>query len=40
VDLPDDPPVLTPEAARVLLRILIKARDRLAVNDNPHGAAE
>jgi len=27
VDLPDEPPTLTAEAARVLLRILIKAHD-------------
>ena len=33
--LPDEPPRLTPEAARVLLRILLKAHDQLAGNDNP-----
>jgi hypothetical protein len=27
VELPDELPPLTPEAARVLLRILLKARD-------------
>jgi hypothetical protein len=37
VILPDGPPVLNPEAARVLLRILLKAYDRLADTDNPHG---
>jgi hypothetical protein len=35
--MPDEPPVLNPEAARVLLRILLKAYDRLADADNPHG---
>jgi hypothetical protein len=28
VILPDEPPVLTPEAARTMLRILVKARER------------
>jgi hypothetical protein len=37
VILPDGPPVLNPEAARVLLRILLKAHDRLADTVNPHG---
>jgi hypothetical protein len=41
VILPDEPPRLTPGAARALLRILIKAHDRLAdSNDAPQGAAE
>jgi hypothetical protein len=34
-DLPDEPPTLTPEAARALLRILIKAFDRLNGTGNP-----
>ena len=37
VILPAEPPPLTPEAARVLLRILLKAHDQLADTDNPHG---
>jgi hypothetical protein len=37
VILPDEPPRLNPEAAQVLLRILLKAYDRLAETDNPHG---
>jgi hypothetical protein len=37
VILPAEPPPLNPEAARVLLRILLKAHDRLADTDNPHG---
>jgi len=37
VILPAEPPRLTPEAAQALLRILIKAHDRLADTDNPHG---
>ena len=40
VDLPDEPPTFTPEAAWALLRILIKARDRRNVTDNPRGAAK
>jgi hypothetical protein len=40
VDLPDDPPTFTPEAAWALLRILIKARRRLNDPDNAHGAAK
>jgi hypothetical protein len=40
VDLPDEPPTLTPEAARALLRILIKAHDRFNGTDNPKGAAK
>jgi hypothetical protein len=39
VVLPAEPPPLTPEAARVMLRILLKAHDRLAENDNPQGGA-
>lgn len=39
VILPAEPPPLTPEAARVLLRILLKAHDRLTGNDNPQGDA-
>jgi hypothetical protein len=39
VVLPGEPPRLTSEAARPLLRILIKAHDRLADTDNPQGAA-
>ena len=37
VILPDEPPPLNPTAARILLRILIKAHDRLTGNDNPQG---
>jgi hypothetical protein len=40
VDLPDELPTLTPEAAWALLRILLKARDRLNGTDNPQGAAQ
>jgi hypothetical protein len=40
VDLPDEPPRLTPGAAAALLRILLKAHDRLADTDHPQGAAE
>ena len=35
--MPDEPPQLNPEAARVLLRILLKAYDRLNAPDNPYG---
>lgn len=35
VILPDEPPPLTPGAARALLRILIKARERLAQEEKP-----
>jgi hypothetical protein len=35
VDLPDEPPTLTPEAARALLRILLKAHDRLLDKKRP-----
>ena len=38
--LPAEPPPLNPEAARVLLRILLKAHDQLADNDNPQGDAQ
>jgi hypothetical protein len=37
VVLPDEPPRLTPEAARVLLRILLKAHARIADTNNPYG---
>jgi hypothetical protein len=37
VVMPDEPPQLNPEAARVLLRILLKAYDGLNATDNPHG---
>ena len=37
VILPAEPPPLTPAAARVLLRILLKAYDRLADTGNPQG---
>lgn len=40
VDLPGEPPRLTPEAARVLLRILLKAHARLADTDPHEGGAE
>lgn len=40
VILPDEPPRLNPAAARALLRILIKAYDRLENPDNPKGAVE
>jgi hypothetical protein len=40
VILPDEPPRLTPEAARVMLRILLKAHARLADTDNPSEGAE
>jgi hypothetical protein len=35
VVLPDEPPRLTPGAAKALLRILIKASDQLDGTDNP-----
>ena len=38
VDLPDEPPRLTPGAAAALLRILLKAHDQ--ISDNPTGGAE
>jgi hypothetical protein len=38
VILPDGPPVLNPEAAKVLLRIVLKAYDRLSeTNHDPSG---
>jgi hypothetical protein len=37
VILPVEPPPLNPAAARVLLRILLKAHDQLADKDNPQG---
>ena len=40
VILPDEPPPLNPAAARVMLRILLKAHDQLADNDNPSGGPE
>jgi hypothetical protein len=40
VVMPDEPPQLNPEAARVLLRILLKAYDRLNGTDNPEGGAK
>ena len=40
VVLPDEPPRLTPGAARALLRILLKAHDQLNGTDNPSGAAQ
>jgi hypothetical protein len=38
VILPSDPPRLTPGAAAVLLRILLKAHDRLVATDLSHGS--
>lgn len=40
VVLPDEPPRLTPGAARALLRILLKAYDQLADTGDQQGAAE
>jgi hypothetical protein len=40
VILPAEPPRLNPEAARVLLRILLKAHDKLNGTDNPEGDGE
>jgi hypothetical protein len=40
VVLPAEPPALSPEAARGLLRILLKAHDRLNGTVNPQGDAE
>jgi hypothetical protein len=37
VEFPDEPPVLTPGAARVLLRILLKAHARLEAADPSQG---
>jgi hypothetical protein len=39
VVLPDGPPRLNPEAARTLLRILLKAHDQLNGPDTPQEAA-
>ncbi len=39
VVMPDEPPQLNPEAARVLLRILLKAYDRLNSADDPQEGA-
>ena len=39
VVLPGEPPRLTPEAARPLLRILLNAHDRLADTDTSQGTA-
>jgi hypothetical protein len=33
--MPNEPPTLNPEAARVLLRILLSAYDQLNSTDNP-----
>ncbi|HEX3955626.1 MAG TPA: hypothetical protein VHZ03_03225 [Trebonia sp.] len=38
--LPAEPPRLNPAAARVMLRILIKAHDQLAGDDHPDGGAQ
>lgn len=38
IQLPGEPPPLTPGAARALLRILIKAHARLAARDETGGA--
>ena len=40
VILPAEPPPLTPAAARVLLRILLKAHDQLVGDDHPDGGAQ
>ena len=40
VILPAEPPPLTPEAARVMLRILLKAHDQLADSDHLSGGPE
>jgi hypothetical protein len=40
VILPAEPPPLDPEAARVMLRILLKAHDQLADSDHPSGGPE
>jgi hypothetical protein len=37
VVLPDEPPPLTPGAARALLRILLKAYEQIAETDDPDG---
>ena len=40
VVLPDEPPRLTPGAAKALLRILVKANEKLNGTDDPRGAAK
>ena len=40
VILPAEPPPLNPEAARVMLRILLKAHNQLAGSDHPSGGPE
>jgi hypothetical protein len=40
VVLPDEPPRLTPGAAKALLRILVKAHDQLNGTDDPRGAGQ
>ena len=40
VILPAEPPPLNPEAARVMLRILLKAHDQLTDSDHPSGGPE
>jgi hypothetical protein len=40
VILPDEPPALNPAAARALLRILLKAHDRLTAADDSQGDPE
>jgi hypothetical protein len=40
VILPGEPPRLNPAAARVLLRILLKAHDQLVGDDHPDGGAQ
>ena len=35
--MPNEPPKLSPEAVRVLLRILVKAYDQLTGTDNTEG---
>jgi hypothetical protein len=40
VILPAEPPPLNPAAARVMLRILLKAHDQLASDDHPDGGAQ
>jgi hypothetical protein len=40
VILPDEPPPLNPTAARVMLRILLKAHDQLTDCDHPDGGAQ
>jgi hypothetical protein len=40
VILPNEPPRLNPAAARILLRILLKAHDQLTGYDHPDGGAQ